>query len=81
MLLITALPKNTVANEMDSQRHDKLVAQGFTALRGDAMNVMPSGALTQKTIDAVIANRWVDTKKRLDRRVFVIFLAGRRESH
>lgn len=56
MLLITADPKNATANELDTQRYENLKAQGIDAMQGDALTIVESGAVTEKSQDAVITN-------------------------
>ncbi len=56
MLLLTADPKNATANELEDQRFANLQAQGFDAMQGDALQVVESGALSEKSQDAVITN-------------------------
>lgn len=56
MLLMTADPKKATANELDEQRYNNLRALGFDAMQGDAMQVIESGALAEKSQDAIITN-------------------------
>lgn len=56
MLLITASPQNATANELEGQRYRNLVAQGFDAIQGDAMQAIESGAVVPGSQDAVITN-------------------------
>lgn len=56
MLLMTAEPKNATANELDDQRFNNLQALGFDAMQGDALQVIESGALAERSQDAIITN-------------------------
>ena len=56
MLLITADPAKATANELDTQRFENLKAQGIDAIQGDALTLVDSGAITEKSQDAVITN-------------------------
>jgi hypothetical protein len=56
MLLLTANPKNVTANELESGRVANLREQGIDALQGDALEAINSGAVPEKSQDAVIAN-------------------------
>ena len=50
MLLMEAAPKNTMANELNADRAERLRSQGFTVSERDAVDYAPSG------MDVVIAN-------------------------
>lgn len=56
MLLLTAEPHNATANELDDQRFANLQAQGFDAMQGNALEAVTSGAVAEKSQDAVITN-------------------------
>jgi C-terminal domain on Strawberry notch homologue/P-loop containing NTP hydrolase pore-1/Transglycosylase SLT domain len=56
MLTITADPKNVTANELDTQRFENLKAQGIDAIQGDALEVVDSGLVMEKSQDAVNTN-------------------------
>ena len=56
MLLLTAAPHNATANELDDQRFTNLQAQGFDAMQGNALDAVTSGAVVEKSQDAVITN-------------------------
>jgi len=56
MLLITASPQNATANELEENRYKSLVAQGFSAISGDALQAIESGAVLKNSQDAVVTN-------------------------
>ncbi len=56
MLLLTASPNNATANELDERRFANLQAQGFDAMQGNALDAVTSGAVAEKSQDAVITN-------------------------